>query len=85
MKEENLLILPRFGNKSSNNLVIAINKSKKTSFNRFVYGLGINNVGEHIARVLGKHFKSNLEKFITTSRIDLEKIDGVGPNRIYTI
>ena len=74
-----LLSLDRFGNKSSENLINAIEKSKKTSFAKFVYGLGIRNVGEHVARLLEKYYKSNIDKFRIASSNELELIDGIGP------
>mgnify|MGYP001435738965 FL=1 len=74
-----LLSLDRFGNKSSENLINAIEESKKTSFAKFVYGLGIRNVGEHVARLLEKYYKSNIDKFRIASSNELELIDGIGP------
>ena len=77
--EQNLLSLERFGEKSSSNLISAIKRSKKTSFSKFVYGLGIRNVGEHIARLLERNYKGNIKKFRCASSNELEQIEGVGP------
>ena len=52
LNQKTLEKLDRFGIKSAENLISSINKSKKTSFARFIYGLGIRNVGEHIAKLL---------------------------------
>jgi len=49
--------LPRMGKKSAENLLYSIEKSKKTTFNRFIYALGIREVGEASARVLADHFQ----------------------------
>ena len=77
--EQNLLSLERFGEKSSSNLISAIKRSKKTSFSKFVYGLGIRNVGEHIARLLERNYEGNIKKFRCASSDELEQIEGVGP------
>ena len=74
-----LLSLDRFGNKSSENLINAIEESKKTSFAKFVYGLGIRNVGEHVARLLENYFRSSVDKFRIASNNELELIEGIGP------
>jgi len=71
--------LDGFGKKSAENLILSIQKSKKTTFSRFVYGLGIRNVGEYIAKLLEKHFKGDLKKFSDTNKEELVAIDGVGP------
>ena len=74
-----ILELDRFGNKSSTNLINAIEKSKKTSFSKFIYGLGIRNVGEHIAKLLEDYFNDSIEKFYNSSTEELIKIEGIGP------
>tara|TARA_Y100001970_G_C14220971_1_gene852650 strand:- start:309 stop:2318 length:2010 start_codon:yes stop_codon:yes gene_type:complete len=79
LNQKTLEKLDRFGIKSAENLISSINKSKKTSFARFIYGLGIRNVGEHIAKLLEKHFKSNLKIFLTTTEEELKSIEGIGP------
>ena len=74
-----ILELDRFGKKSSTNLINAIEKSKKTSFSRFIYGLGIRNVGEHIAKLLEDYFNDSIEKFYNSSTEELIQIEGIGP------
>lgn len=54
---ETLAALPRMGIKSSEKLLTAIEKSKKTTFSRFLYALGIREVGEVSARVLAETYK----------------------------
>tara|TARA_B100000073_G_scaffold347105_1_gene360364 strand:+ start:66 stop:2075 length:2010 start_codon:yes stop_codon:yes gene_type:complete len=71
--------LDHFGVKSAKNLISSVERSKKTSFARFVYGLGIRNVGEHIARLLEKHFKGDIELLLIASQEELESIEGIGP------
>jgi len=56
LKKEDLLDLPRFAEKSAQNLIDAIKKSKKTTLSRFLYALGILHVGEYAAKLLAKNF-----------------------------
>ena len=79
LKQETLENLDRLGEKSAENLVEAISNSKATTFSRFIYALGIRNVGEHIAKVLEKHYAGNLAEFQNTTVEDLEAIDEIGP------
>jgi len=60
IKKEELLELPRFAEKSAQNLIDAIEKSKQTTLARFVYSLGIIHVGEYAAKLLARNFQ-NLE------------------------
>jgi DNA ligase (NAD+) len=71
--------LERMGAKSARNLLEAIEIAKQTTFARFVYALGIRNVGAHLARVLEKAFNGNLQAFITANRDFLEALEEVGP------
>ena len=71
--------LERMAEKSADNTISALNNSKYTTFHRFVHALGIRNVGEHVAKVLGKAFGGNMEDFMKTNVEDLEAIVEVGP------
>ena len=73
-----LVVLDRFQEKSANNLINAINESKDTTFPRFVFALGIPNVGQHISKILDIHCESSVKKLSTSSLEELEAIDGVG-------
>ena len=79
LKPDTLAKLDRLGEKSAENLVEAISNSKDTTFARFIYALGIRNVGEHIAKVLEKQYFGNLTEFQNTTVEDLEAIDEIGP------
>jgi DNA ligase (NAD+) len=70
LEKVQLLNLPRFAEKSAQNLIEAIDKSKKTTLTRFIYALGILHVGEYAAKQLAKNFK-NLEELyrVTPERI----------------
>jgi len=71
--------LERMADKSANNILSSIAESKNTTFARFVYGLGIRNVGEHIAKVLEKHFKANIQNFMDSQCDELDNIFEIGP------
>ena len=79
LNQESLAALDRLGEKSAGNLIEAISNSKETTFARFVYALGIRNVGEHIAKVLEKQFSGNLGEFQNANVEELENIDEIGP------
>ncbi len=70
LEKSQLLKLPRFAEKSAQNLIVAIEKSKRTTLSRFLYALGILHVGEYAAKQLAKNFK-NLEELyqVTPERI----------------
>tara|TARA_B110000116_G_scaffold271801_1_gene293742 strand:- start:7981 stop:9984 length:2004 start_codon:yes stop_codon:yes gene_type:complete len=71
--------LDRMAEKSANNILIAIDNAKKTTFARFIYALGIRNVGYHLSKVLENAFKGNIDNFRKSSVEKLESIDEVGP------
>jgi DNA ligase (NAD+) len=66
------------GTKSADNLMDAIESSKKIRFARFLYALGIRHVGEHIAVLLAAQFDS-FEQLIGCPEENLTAIEGVGP------
>ena len=78
LKYDDLINLERFKDKSVMNLITSINESKKTTFPRFLFALGIPNVGQHISKILDIHCKSSIERLSTLPLEDLENIDGVG-------
>jgi DNA ligase (NAD+) len=55
--------LERMGEKSAENLISGIQKSRQAEFNRFIFALGIPGVGEEVAKILARHFGS-LERFM---------------------
>ena len=67
-----------FAEKSVQNLISAIQARKKISFPKFIYALGIRNVGEETSQDLAEHF-GTLEKLKEASLQDLEKIKDIGP------
>ena len=79
LRFDDLVNLERMAEKSAYNILSSIEKSKKTTFARFVYALGIRNIGSHLSKVLEDHFQSDLEKFQSTTFEELENINEVGP------
>lgn len=72
-----LINLERMGEKSANNLLQAIQDSKNTTLAKFLYALGINEVGEETAKILSKHYNT-LDKLMLASIEDLSSIYGIG-------
>lgn len=70
--------LPRMGPKSGHNLINAINKSKKTEFWRFLYALGIREVGEATAHILANELKT-LDNVKNATLNDLMHLKDIGP------
>jgi DNA ligase (NAD+) len=73
-----LAALDRMAEKSAQNLVDALEKSKRTTLHRFLYGLGIRHVGETTAKDLARHFGS-LDRIMNASVEELLEVNDVGP------
>ncbi|QBR84495.1 NAD-dependent DNA ligase LigA [Legionella israelensis] len=73
-----LVNLPRMGKKSAQNLLNALENSKKTTFNRFLYALGIREIGETSARILASEFK-DIEHLKKASMDELTALKDIGP------
>jgi DNA ligase (NAD+) len=70
--------LERMGEKSAQNLLDAIERSKKTTLARFIYALGIRNVGEATAKELARHF-ATLDNFMVAGETRLQHVLDIGP------
>jgi DNA ligase (NAD+) len=84
MELEDLLELPGFAEKSARNLLEALEKSKHPALARFLYAIGIPNVGEYTAQVLARHF-GGWERLKTATFEDLVEIKGIGPETAKSI
>jgi len=73
-----LVQLERMGEKSAQNLLASIEKSKKTTLARFIFALGIRHVGETTGKDLAQHFQS-IDALITASYEQLLEVKDVGP------
>jgi len=78
LKAEDLAPLKGFAEKSAENLVAGIEKASHVELERFLFGLGIPEVGVTVARSLAHHFRS-FEAIRNASAEDLQQVDGVGP------
>lgn len=78
LREETLAGLERMGPKSAANVTAAIEKSKETTLPRFLFALGIREVGVTTADNLARHFGS-LEKLMNADEAELLEVEDVGP------
>ena len=79
LDEQTISNLDRMGNKSAQNLLQAIDNSKHTDFAKFIYGLGIREVGEATALALAEHFQYDLKKLISADEEALQEVPDIGP------
>ena len=75
---EQLVALDRMGQKSAENLVRAIEKSKDRPLTNVLFALGIRHVGFETARLLAEHFGS-LDAVLNASVEELQQVEGIGP------
>jgi DNA ligase (NAD+) len=78
LDKKRLVALERMGEKSAQNLLDAIQASKKRPLDRLIYALGIRYVGSNVASILADRFGS-LDKLRNASFDDLGTIEGIGP------
>src|SRR3989338_4604166 len=78
LRKEELAGLERMAEKSAQNIVDAIERSKGISFERFLYAMGIRLVGEFVSKLLARNFK-NIDELKNTTEEELLKIEGIGP------
>lgn len=78
LKFAQLRAIERMGDRSAQNLIDAIEKSKENQLNRLIYALGIRHVGEHIADVLAKRFRS-IDRLSRQNVENLTQVREIGP------
>jgi DNA ligase (NAD+) len=78
LNKEQLVALDRQAEKSAQNLIEAIAKSKNPPLDKFIYALGVRHVGERTAKLLSARF-GNMEKLIAAKQEDLTAINEIGP------
>ena len=78
LKEDDVKDLERFAEKSAENLIKSIQEKREIPLAKFIYALGIRNIGEETAIDLAEHFQS-LNKIKTANLDDFEKILDIGP------
>lgn len=77
-RKEEILQMDKFGEKSYDNLIEAIENSKKNSLERLINGLGIRQVGEKAAKILAARFKT-MDNLMNASFEELSEIKDIGP------
>lgn len=77
LTQEQIIPLERMAQKSADNLIAGIEKSKNVPFDRVLYALGIRYVGETVAKKLAKHYKS-IDAIANASVDDLVQVDEIG-------
>jgi DNA ligase (NAD+) len=78
LSKETLSGLDRMADKSADNIINAINASKKRPFARFIYALGIRHVGEHISALLAEQYK-DMDELAAAKEEELVNIPEIGP------
>ncbi|MBI3601207.1 MAG: NAD-dependent DNA ligase LigA [Nitrospinae bacterium] len=84
IKKEYIIELERWADKSAENFLNQIEKSKNTTLPRLIYALGIRQVGEHISKVLSENFNS-LDELMEASYDRLMEIHEIGPETAESI
>src|SRR5205823_6970014 len=78
LTKADLLKLERMGEKSAQNVLDEIERSKKLPLERVIYGLGIRFVGERTAQFLAEHF-GDMDELVKASEEELQQVEEVGP------
>lgn len=84
LKKEDVLPLERMAEKSADNLIVGIQKSKEIPFERVLFALGIRYVGETVAKKLAKHFK-NIDALAAASEEELVNVDEIGERIAWSV
>ena len=77
--KDKIVEMDGFGEKSYENIINAINKSKDVELYRFINSLGINGIGQANSKILSKHFDDDLDKIMSASLDELTIIKDIGP------
>ena len=78
LKKEDLLSLDKQADKSTQNILSSIEKSKQVDIKRFIFALGFRHIGEQTAKLLAHHYQ-NIDSLLKTSYESLISIEGIGP------
>jgi DNA ligase (NAD+) len=81
---EDVLSIEGFKEKSAQNLIDSIEKSKKMTFERLIYGLGIRHVGKYAAQLISREY-SSIDKLLNAEIKDLINIEGLGEKTAHEI
>jgi len=75
---DKIIGLERFGVKSVDNLLAAIEESKNRPFDKVLFALGVRHIGERTAKILAKHFE-NIDNLISLSEDGIQNVHEIGP------
>ncbi len=75
---DEIITMEGFGEKSYNNLIDSIEKSRKTTLAKLIYGLGIDNIGLSTAKIIVKQLDNDSQKVIMADEEELTGIEGIG-------
>ena len=78
LKKEDLVQLDRMGEKSADNLVRSIEKSKRIPLKKFLFALGIEHTGENASDLISRAF-GTLERIMNATKEEIEAVEGIGP------
>ncbi len=84
LRKEDVLPLERMAEKSADNLIAGIEKSKEIPFERVLFALGIRYVGETVAKKLAKHFK-NIDALAAATEEELVSVDEIGERIAWSV
>lgn len=76
---DEIIEMDGFGEKSYENIINSVDVSRTTSLSRVLYGIGILNVGNATAKLICRHFKSDINEIVKADAEQFAEIDGVGP------
>lgn len=77
LKASDLIMLERFGEKSAQNLIASIEKSKKSGLDRVIYSLGIRNIGQRASKLLCEKFPA-MQDILNADKESISEIEGFG-------
>ena len=77
LKKEDIASLERLGEKSADNFIKAIEKSKQNDLSKLIFAFGIRHIGSKAAKLLSEHFL-NMDNILSASAEEIEAIDGFG-------
>ena len=76
--KERICTMEGFGEKSYDNMIASVEKSRDAQISRFIYALGIPGVGTANAKLICRHFDSSLDAIMSADENELMSIDGIG-------
>ena len=78
LKKEDLVKLDRMGDKSADNLIRSIEKSKEIPLKKFLFALGMEHTGENASDLISREF-GTLDRIMNAGKEEIEAVEGIGP------